>query len=221
MSAVEREGFAMKVYRPITSARCEAVFAFYEGKWKLRYDTVDRVFHLFDLTQSGFRTVNNDAVVKEIYARRINELPQSCRIAPANLQAGRTHRVELLESRHGYNIVALGDRFVAVQQSLGRIDFTKERLGDRDLPPSILTGPSKEALQQRLADLAARQGKKVELFLRKYEIVPYRGGMVAYQVALGTVAIGEEFFGDRELLPYLFVRASVEELRARIDAEVE
>lgn len=59
--------------------------------------------------------------------------------------------VKLLHAKNGYNIVAAGDRYIAIARKLGTVHLFRERLGERDLPPYIITAPDISTLQRRLA----------------------------------------------------------------------
>jgi hypothetical protein len=59
--------------------------------------------------------------------------------------------IKLIEEVDNYNIVAAGNRFVAVAKKLGPVDLFRERLGERDLPPFILTAPDLPTLRQSIA----------------------------------------------------------------------
>lgn len=49
-----------------------------------------------------------------------------------------SRQIRLLLSHRDYNLVQVGAAIIAVRQDLGPVDFSKERLGDRDLSPYIL-----------------------------------------------------------------------------------
>jgi sulfotransferase family protein len=58
-----------------------------------------------------------------------------------------------------YNLVRVGDKFVAVARSLGHVSLLSERIGERDLPPVVFVGDSLEEVRQR-----ALQVEKNEAF---------------------------------------------------------
>jgi hypothetical protein len=62
-------------------------------------------------------------------------------------------QVELVEEVRGYNLVKAGERYVAVAKELGPMNLFQERLGERDLPPFLLTASDPEALRQKIAEL--------------------------------------------------------------------
>ena len=59
-------------------------------------------------------------------------------------------KVELVEAFNGYNLVKVDNSFIAVSQAIGDVDLMVERLGERDLPPYLLTGDSLENIKSKL-----------------------------------------------------------------------
>jgi hypothetical protein len=59
--------------------------------------------------------------------------------------------IRLIKAVGRYNIIAVGDRLIALAQALGPVDLSTERLGTRDLPPHILLGTDLTSLERRLA----------------------------------------------------------------------
>ncbi len=59
-------------------------------------------------------------------------------------------KVELVEAFNGYNLVKVGNRFIAALQAIGHVNLIVERLGERDLPPYLLTGDSLENIKLKL-----------------------------------------------------------------------
>jgi len=56
-------------------------------------------------------------------------------------------KVELVQAFNGYNLVKVSSRFIAVLQAIGNVELMVERLGERDLPPFLLTGDSLENIK--------------------------------------------------------------------------
>ena len=60
--------------------------------------------------------------------------------------------VQLVKAVGAYNIIAAGDRLLALAQSLGPVDLLVERLGERELAPHIVLGNTVAALEQRILE---------------------------------------------------------------------
>jgi len=60
-------------------------------------------------------------------------------------------RVRLVARTNGYNIIRAGTTFFAVARVLGRVERLKERFGECEAPPVVLTGGSERELRRRLA----------------------------------------------------------------------
>jgi hypothetical protein len=69
--------------------------------------------------------------------------------------------IELVESYRGFNLVKIGNRFIAVSQALGNVDLIEERLGERELAPLLLLGDSLTDIKTKLLS-AARHGERSE-----------------------------------------------------------
>ena len=59
-------------------------------------------------------------------------------------------KIELVESFNGYNVIKVDNNFVAVLQELGNVHLMVERLGERELPPYLLTGDNLESIKLKL-----------------------------------------------------------------------
>ena len=57
---------------------------------------------------------------------------------------------ELIEQTALYNLVRLGSRYVAVHKALGPVSLGHERIGDRELPPHVLTSSNLSELRTRV-----------------------------------------------------------------------
>jgi predicted O-methyltransferase YrrM len=66
---------------------------------------------------------------------------------PAPAAAG----IELVDQTAGYNLVRVGSRYLAVSLTLGPVSIGEERIGDRELPPHILTSSSLPELRTRVS----------------------------------------------------------------------
>lgn len=121
--------------------------------------------------------------------------------------------VVLLEQGAGpggaYNLLRLDDRFVAVRQDLGAVDFTDERLGDRDLPPHLYRAEDREAV---LGRIAADGGDPTDYLIR-----PAGDRVVAVARRLGDVAVGAERIGERTLAPQIVAGQSEAAVRALLE----
>jgi predicted O-methyltransferase YrrM len=59
---------------------------------------------------------------------------------------------ELMEEFRGYNLVKVGDNFIAVVKKLGPLNLFRERLGERELPPLVLIATDLAGLRSRILD---------------------------------------------------------------------
>lgn len=73
-----------------------------------------------------------------------------------------TPDVKLIEASGDYNIVTAGNRFFAIAKKLGPVDLFRERLGERELPPYILTAPDLPTLRQRIPSRISRLFSRVK-----------------------------------------------------------
>lgn len=118
----------------------------------LRYDDVefeevnyyeDLVFKLYDPVRDSDLLL----FAETLRARRIKR-----EITDASSRQYNPWGVELVEeSFNGYNLVRVNNRFVAVSKAIGKTDLMMERLGERDLPPLLLTGDSLESVKSKLS----------------------------------------------------------------------
>src|SRR5262249_30629178 len=56
---------------------------------------------------------------------------------------------ELVSDTAGYNLVRIGEKFLAVAKSLGPLSVFNERFGERELPPVLFTAESLEGVREK------------------------------------------------------------------------
>ena len=104
--------------------------------------------------------------------------------------------IKLIGDFCSYNLLSLDNLYIGLSKSVGRIDFTKEKLGDRDLWPYILRGSKRASLERTIR---SRGGNPTRYRYRKY------GSTVVAVRGINPIWIGREFFGRRILSPYIFI----------------
>lgn len=82
--------------------------------------------------------------------------------AQAERETAIGHRVTLVASYRGYNLVELDETVIALRQDLGPVDLRSEKLGDRDLPPFVLRC---EIVDQQAEDLLGVLQKRIDALL--------------------------------------------------------
>jgi hypothetical protein len=70
--------------------------------------------------------------------------------AAENRRSLRAPQVALVGEIGGYNLVRMDGRLAALAQALGTIDLTRERLGERDIPPMILVGSTLDEIRAKI-----------------------------------------------------------------------
>jgi hypothetical protein len=128
--------------------------------------------------------------------------------------------VELVGQTEDYNLVRLDTRYVALARSLGDVAVGTERVGERELPPHVLCGSTLEELRTRVAEtLGETLHVETELVgeTRSYNLVRIGSRFIAAAKALGSLSLGTERVGDRELAPVILVGSSVDEVRFRAE----
>ena len=93
-----------------------------------------------------------------------------------------------------------------------------ERVGDRELEPLILVGSTVDEVRSRAEAHEPSPQPDVDLVdqTRSYNLVRFGSHYVALARSLGTVLLGLERIGERELPPHILRSATLEELRDRI-----
>ena len=112
--------------------------------------------------------------------------------------------IKLIGDFCSYNLLSLDNLYIALSKSVGRIDFTKEKLGDRDLWPYILRGEKRPSLQRTIR---SRGGNPARYLYRKY------GSAVIAVRGINPMWIGREFFGRRILSPYIYIHQEERKVR--------
>jgi hypothetical protein len=82
-----------------------------------------------------------------LVADTIEELRET---AAESRRSLRPPQIALVGQIEGFNVVKLDGRFAAFAQALGTIDLTRERLGQRDIPPMILVGSTVDEIRRKI-----------------------------------------------------------------------
>jgi predicted O-methyltransferase YrrM len=116
-----------------------------------------------------------------------------------------------------YNLVRLGQRYVAAAKALGELSLGVDRVGDKELEPVLLIGDSLEEVRERAM---AYEGPQFDVVLidqtATHNLVRFGTRYVALDRALGPMSLGRERMGERELKPYILIGETLEELRERL-----
>jgi len=130
----------------------------------------------------------------------------------------------LLESTPDYNLVEAGGRYFAISNTLGPVDLFEELLGERALPPVLLSGDSLEAVRRasELKSWAALSSPVLMESYRGFNLVAYAGRIYALRQSLGRVNVtdGEVELRRRFGSDQVVVAESAELAKIRIDALV-
>ena len=137
---------------------------------------------------------------------------------PAHILAAHDASVRLAGSTDTYNLLQAGGRFFAVAKSLGELDLLHERLGDRELPPLLLTGESLEQVRQKCGS-AGPVGPVLMGDCGEFNLVSYNGRAYGLRRALGPVdpTIGNAELERRYGADNVIFGDTVEVVRARIE----
>jgi hypothetical protein len=128
--------------------------------------------------------------------------------------------LRFVETREGYNIIEIEGRPVAIQQSLGAIDFDRERLGDRSLPPYVFVAESRDDLETRMSEYFGTGNEAGRgAFLACYEVWLGSDRVLAYRKDIGLERVGSERLGNQDLPPYILTGETLEGLREHIDTQ--
>ena len=125
---------------------------------------------------------------------------------------------ELVGDTTGYNLVRVGERFLALAKVLGPISPMVERLGERELAPLLFSGESLEEVRGKaLAFEKETAVPNVELIdeIGRYNVIKAGERFIAIAKELGPVNLLRERLGERELAPLLFAGDSLEEVREK------
>lgn len=89
---------------------------------------------------------NLDTLRRQIAPRWLRDVPRS---GTENDPVPVNAVIALEAETERFNLVRVGEKFVAVARSLGHISLLSDRIGERDLPPVVLVGDSLEEVRQR------------------------------------------------------------------------
>lgn len=171
-------------------------------------------------TWNGFWTARRRRIVWEPFEFEPGALPVHIGNALRESDTGhewQDKQPELVEETAAYNLVRVGPRYLAIAKQVGPVALGEEKFGERDLPPYVLVSPSLELLRPKVA-VHDRQAAAPQLVhgTEKYNLVRYGSKYLAVAKMLGSVDLGKERLGERELPPYLYIGSSISELLTRI-----
>jgi radical SAM superfamily enzyme YgiQ (UPF0313 family) len=90
-------------------------------------------------------------------SKSLKELEKKIRDAEDDIKERSGSMVLFLEENSEYNILKVDERFVAVLKSLGEVDLSRERLGQRDIPPyAVLTGINRDEVTKKIHAVKAK-----------------------------------------------------------------
>jgi predicted O-methyltransferase YrrM len=137
------------------------------------------------------------------------QLPQHIADALAAVEA-----VEVGQTRD-FRLIARNGKYVAVAKSLGVAELFEERLGERELPPLLLTDRSLDEVRNRAVEIEEERQPLSERVgeTREFNIVRSRGRFVAAAKSIGPTELLVERLGERDLPPVIFVRDTFEAVR--------
>jgi predicted O-methyltransferase YrrM len=124
---------------------------------------------------------------------------------------------ELVSGTAGYNLVRVGEKFLAVAKSLGPLNVFDERFGERELPPVLFTGESLEEVREKALKVKQEASIVTELVgeTATFNLVKSKARFLAVAKKLGPTKLFTERLGERELPPVLFTGESLEEVREK------
>ncbi|QSH41325.1 hypothetical protein P0136_08625 [Lentisphaerota bacterium ZTH] len=105
-------------------------------------------------------------------------------------------QTQLISTYNHFNIVKHGDRFVAANKSLGKLDFVNDHVGDRDLPPYVFVGKTDEDTTSKIEN--ANQDPDV------YTVTEFCGHYVAVSDTLSEKELLGKSYSEINLPPYIF-----------------
>jgi len=128
--------------------------------------------------------------------------------------------VELLSDTDSYNLLKVGEKFLAVAKSLGPSKILVERLGERELPPVLLKAETFEDIREKALKAEQRTMAVTELVgeTQSFNLVKSSRGFLAVAKQLGPTELFVERLGVRELAPLLLIGESLEEVQEKAHA---
>ena len=126
---------------------------------------------------------------------------------------------ELVSDTAGYNLVRIGEKFLALAKSLGPLNVF-ERFGERELPPFLFTGESLEEVREKALKVEQEASIVNELVgeTATFNLVKSKARFLAVGKQLGPTELFIERLGERELAPLLFIGETLEEVREKTHA---
>jgi hypothetical protein len=125
---------------------------------------------------------------------------------------------DVLGDTASYNLLRVGEKFLAVAKSLGPTDVLVERLGQRELSPVLLIADTLEEVRDKAVALELESERHVVELVEAtqgFNLVKSEGRFLAVAKQLGPSKLFTERLGERELAPLLFVGESLEDVREK------
>lgn len=113
-----------------------------------------------------------------------------------------------------FKLMVIGGRYAAVAKSVGTVGLFEERLGERELPPLLLTAASFEEVQRKAIKIEEKIQPPIELVgeTPEFNLVRSKGRFLAAAKSMGPTALLVERLGQRDLPPLVFVGDSCDEV---------
>jgi predicted O-methyltransferase YrrM len=130
-----------------------------------------------------------------------------------------TPSVSLLEETPLFNLVQVGDHFVAVGKSLGHTSLMMERIGERDLGTLVMRSADLEELRIRVRKVEEQTIKPVPELLKQdthYNLIRLGENYLAVSNTLGPTALLVETIGEREIGDLVLIDRDLDQLERRV-----
>ncbi len=126
--------------------------------------------------------------------------------------------VKLIAETSTFNLVQAGDRYLAVSKWLGPTELFRERLGERDLVPLLLSGETLDEVRAKVQQFAGEVNPPpslLETYLG-YNLVEAEGRYWAVATSMGPTELFKERLGHRDLAPLLFSADTLDEVKTKV-----
>jgi len=134
------------------------------GNWKEFFSEdelymIEKRFNEFNLTLNQFDGIEYEFNKEKLNSLNINKIiieeresndSLKNRVQDLSKLEKTNSNIKLIKSIDKYNIIQVDKDFIAVQQSLGDIDFNKDRLATRELIPYIFVSDSLKGVENKL-----------------------------------------------------------------------
>ena len=117
-----------------------------------------------------------------------------------------------------YNLLEVEGRFLVVSKSIGKADVLSERLGEREMEPTILEAVTLDEVRSkadRVESLSSRPTPQLCGEGWGFNFVKMGDGYLSVAKSLGPTNLLIERLGERELPPVLFRGKSLEEVKEK------